>query len=170
MTARFGAARRAVNRLPETVRVVAGIVALVLVGLRSVVVDPATDACAVEPNRPIHVDVSAGQVVVTGDKTQLRQVLGNLVANLRVHTGPGTAASITLRADDARTGDCKAIVSVADQGPGMTADDAAHVFDRFYRAETSRSRQTGGAGLGLAIVAITLPLALPLTRTEARPD
>ena len=87
-------------------------------------------------------------VVVSGDDVRLHQVVANLLSNARVHTPRGHAGD--------RPGDVdgpNAVIEVADQGPGMTADDAAHVFERFYRADPSRNRKQGGAGLGLAIVA-----------------
>ena len=87
--------------------------------------------------------------VVIGDPSRLRQVLDNLLANVRTHTPPGD--SVFAHAS-AATGD-DAVVIVADEGPGMPDDDAARAFDRFHRADTSRTRASGGAGLGLSIVA-----------------
>jgi two-component system OmpR family sensor kinase len=103
-------------------------------------------------------------VTVGGDEARLRQVVTNLVANALQHT-PDDAA-VTVRVG--RVADCSgdgavsavgeplsdaAVVEVDDAGPGMSADDARHAFERLYRADPSRSRQHGGAGLGLAIVA-----------------
>lgn len=82
-----------------------------------------------------------------GDEARLRQVLANLVANALRHT-PDTAR-ITLRVGT--VGDY-AVLEVADEGPGMDAADAQRVFERFYRADTSRTRASGGTGLGLSIV------------------
>lgn len=108
----------------------------------------AVDAAhAMEPNRPLALDASAA-VSVTGDAERLRQVIDNLVANVRAHT-PGTAAA-TVRV--CRDG-ANAILEVADTGPGMNAEQTSHVFERFFRGDPSRSRDHGGAGLGLAIVA-----------------
>jgi two-component system OmpR family sensor kinase len=87
-------------------------------------------------------------VVVPGDAARLHQVVANLLANARVHTPPGTPIIVRLGLDN---GD--AVVAVADQGPGMSPVAVDHAFERFYRAEGSRSRKHGGAGLGLAIVA-----------------
>jgi two-component system OmpR family sensor kinase len=75
-------------------------------------------------------------------------VLDNLLANVRTHTTPETPCSLSV----GRDGD-DAVMTVADQGPGMPDDDAARAFDRFHRADTSRARASGGAGLGLSIVA-----------------
>src|SRR5262249_36229537 len=87
-------------------------------------------------------------VEVTGDRMALREVLDNLLANIRTHTPPGTAATVRVLA---RNGE--AVLEVADEGPGLEAEDAARVFERFYRADPSRARDRGGTGLGLAVVA-----------------
>jgi two-component system, OmpR family, sensor histidine kinase BaeS len=81
------------------------------------------------------------------DPVRMRQALGNLVSNALRHTPPG--GTVTLAARD--EGD-QVVLRVADTGRGITADDLPYVFDRFWRAEKSRSRRTGGSGLGLAIV------------------
>ncbi len=95
---------------------------------------------------PVHLD--ADQPVETmGDRDRLRQVLDNLLVNVRTHTPAGTSTTVRLsRVDDV------AVVEVADDGPGLDCQQAAQVFERFYRADPSRSRVHGGAGLGLAIV------------------
>jgi two-component system OmpR family sensor kinase len=108
--------------------------------------DAAADARAVDGERPVTVTVAA-PANVTGDPDRLRQVLANLVGNARVHTPPGTRVAI----DVARRGD-EAVVEVADTGPGMAPAVAERAFERFYRADPSRSRHRGGSGLGLAIV------------------
>ena len=79
---------------------------------------------------------------------RLRQVVDNLLANVRAHTPVGTNSAIDLRAEGS-----DAVISVRDDGPGMDPLAADLVFERFYRTDTSRSRETGGAGLGMAIVA-----------------
>jgi two-component system OmpR family sensor kinase len=110
-------------------------------------VGEAVDAArVVEPDRPI--DVTVEPATVTGDEARLRQVLDNLFANARSHTPPGTAVSVELHRVDGR-----ARLSLADHGSGLTEDEATRVFERFYRADTSRSRASGGVGLGLSIVA-----------------
>ncbi len=86
-------------------------------------------------------------VEVMGDPVRLRQVIDNLLANVRAHTPPGTNA--TVRVD--QQGDMAEIV-VHDNGPGMPTNEAARVFERFYRADASRARSHGGSGLGLSIV------------------
>jgi two-component system OmpR family sensor kinase len=117
------------------------------VDLGVLVVDAAADARAVAPDRTIRAEPAAG-VLVEGDEDRLRQVLANLVNNALVHTPAGT--EIVLRAH--RDGDATAVVEVADAGPGMSTEDAANAFERFYRADGSRSRASGGSGLGLSIV------------------
>ncbi|MHB9864044.1 sensor histidine kinase [Streptomyces sp. YIM S03343] len=81
------------------------------------------------------------------DPVRMRQALGNLVSNALRHTPPGGTVTLTAR----REGD-EVVFTVADTGCGIAADDLPYVFDRFWRAEKSRSRRTGGSGLGLAIV------------------
>jgi two-component system OmpR family sensor kinase len=76
-------------------------------------------------------------------------VLGHLVTNALTHTPLGTPVTVTV----ARDGTAGILLEVADRGPGMTAAHAARVFERFYRADASRARHTGGNGLGLAVVA-----------------
>ncbi|WP_443080684.1 ATP-binding protein [Streptomyces sp. PTD5-9] len=86
---------------------------------------------------------------LTADPVRLRQAVGNLVSNAVRHTPAG--GRVTLRAYVSESGD-RVVVEVADTGSGIAADDLPYVFDRFWRAEKSRSRRTGGSGLGLAIV------------------
>ncbi|MFI6325349.1 sensor histidine kinase [Nonomuraea sp. NPDC050556] len=108
----------------------------------------ATEAVAaahvVEPGRPLSLEVAPA--VVYGDAVRLRQVLDNLLANVRQHTPPGTPATVRV---------AEGVIEVGDEGPGLAPEDASHVFERFYRvdASRSRSRDQGGVGLGLAIVA-----------------
>jgi two-component system OmpR family sensor kinase len=115
--------------------------------LAAVAAEAVDAARAMEPSRPLALECAA-PVTVTGDPERLRQVVDNLLANVRAHTSPGTAATVRVR----RQGD-DAVLEVEDRGPGLDAERAAHVFERFYRGDPSRSRDHGGAGLGLAIVA-----------------
>lgn len=115
------------------------------VSLSELVNDAVADARAVEPERPISASVADG-VVVRGDEDRLRQVVGNLLGNVRMHTSAGVAVDVSLAALDGA-----AVLAVADHGPGIGAEHAAHIFDRFYRADAGRSRERGGAGLGLSI-------------------
>jgi two-component system, OmpR family, sensor kinase len=89
---------------------------------------------------------AAAPVMVNGDRDRLRQVLDNLLDNAFRYAPAGTAVTVTVQRDGA-----DARLSVQDLGPGLSAEDQQRVFDRFYRADRSRSRQSGGLGLGLAI-------------------
>ncbi len=104
------------------------------------------DARVADPSRVLTVEAS-GPVTVEGDPHRLMQVLVNLLSNARLHTPPGTPVEVTVRASGP-----SAVLEVIDHGPGLTPEQAAQVFDRFYRADPSRSRAQGGSGLGLAIV------------------
>ena len=117
------------------------------VDLSSVVADAVADARALEPSRPLDAEVRA-DLFVTGDEDRLRQIVGNLFANVRVHTPPDAALSVALTESD---GACRLVV--ADRGPGVSPAHAARIFDRFYRADPGRARDRGGSGLGLAIAA-----------------
>lgn len=105
------------------------------------------DARVVDPDRPIAVD-ALGSLVIVGDEQRIRQVVANLLSNARTHTPAGTSIRVAVRSDGA-----DALVTVADSGPGMSAEHAARVFERFFRADPSRARASGGSGLGLSIVA-----------------
>jgi two-component system OmpR family sensor kinase len=117
------------------------------VDLQAIARDAVADAHAVAPLREISLDAPSS-VVVAGDDTRLRQALGNLVRNALVHTPPETPIEVGVGADDG-----VARVTVSDHGPGLGSDDANRVFEPFYRADPSRSRDSGGVGLGLSIVA-----------------
>jgi len=87
-------------------------------------------------------------VIVSGDQHRLHQVVANLLANARVHTPEGTRVTAALGTLEGR-----AIITVTDTGPGIPPEVQPVLFERFARADTSRSRATGSTGLGLAIVA-----------------
>jgi two-component system OmpR family sensor kinase len=114
-----------------------------LVALASEAVRTAT---AVGPEWPVQF-WAVHPVEVTGDQDRLRQVVDNLLANVRAHTPPGTTTKV--RIDE--IGD-QAEIEVSDTGPGMTGEEANRIFERFYRADPARSRMSGGSGLGLSIV------------------
>jgi two-component system OmpR family sensor kinase len=116
------------------------------VDLQAIAADAASDARAVAPQREITL-TAPGPVVVEGDDLRLRQVVGNLVRNALVHTPQQTAVEIGVSTQNG-TGR----MSVADHGPGLQAKEMEHIFEPFYRADPSRSRDSGGAGLGLSIV------------------
>jgi len=116
------------------------------VDLQAIARDAAADARAVAPQRDIQVE-APNAVVVNGDDTRLRQVVGNLVRNALVHTPATSPIEIAVTAQDST-----AELSVADHGPGLKPEDRDRIFEPFYRADASRSRDSGGAGLGLSIV------------------
>lgn len=95
---------------------------------------------------------TAAPAPVLGDEAKLRQVVGNLVGNALRYTPEGSPIELAVgvRSVD---GSVRSVVEVRDHGPGISEEDASKVFERFYRADTSRTRETGGSGLGLAIVA-----------------
>ena len=124
-----------------------------LVDLAPIAADAAHDAAAVAPGRDVRLEMAADEpVLVIGDDARLRQVVGNLVTNALTHTPP--SASVTIRLSTTESDGANfALLDVADSGPGLSAKDAARVFERFYRVEESRTRANGGSGLGLSIVA-----------------
>ncbi|MGY1740855.1 MULTISPECIES: sensor histidine kinase [unclassified Blastococcus] len=130
------------------------------VDLAEVAGDAVHDARALQPDRPLELvlDPAMTEVpVVLGDEARLRQVVGNLVTNALVHTPADAPVAVRLSEEPGPPGAEDeggwVVVRVADRGPGMAAEDAARVFERFYRADPSRHRAAGGTGLGLAIVA-----------------
>ena len=102
---------------------------------------------AAQPGWPVTQEIERS-LVVRGDRLRLRQVLDNLLANVRMHTPANTPVEISVR----REGD-RVAVRVADRGPGVALEDREHIFDRFWRGGSPRLRSHGGTGLGLAIVA-----------------
>jgi two-component system OmpR family sensor kinase len=119
------------------------------VDLLALASDAVHDARVIAPHRKITLDVVDGPGIpeVLGDEARLRQVFSNLMINAVQHT-PGTA-DIAVRVG---TKDDDAVLEVIDDGPGMCEQDAQRVFERFYRADSSRARTSGGSGLGLSIV------------------
>jgi two-component system OmpR family sensor kinase len=116
------------------------------VDLGAVTSDAVAAARALDPDRGLTLDVD-GSVEVWGDRGRLRQVVDNLLANVRSHTPPGEPADVRVGIEGGR-----AVVEVADRGPGLPQGEGANLFERFYRADPSRARDSGGSGLGLSIV------------------
>jgi two-component system OmpR family sensor kinase len=116
------------------------------VQLEQLVREAVETALTVEPDRPIALELE--QAAVVGDRDRLRQIVDNLLGNVRAHTPPGSPVRVRVGRDNG-----KALIEVADTGPGMPGGEAERVFERFYRADQSRSRESGGIGLGLSIVA-----------------
>ncbi|MGW6483918.1 sensor histidine kinase [Streptomyces sp. NPDC055059] len=117
------------------------------VDLTLLILNASDDARAAGPAHHWRLVLPEEPVTVTGDAHRLQQAIGNLLANARTHTPPGTDVTITLTTD--RTGAC---VDVRDNGPGIPEEIQPEVFGRFVRADHARSRSTGSTGLGLAIV------------------
>jgi two-component system OmpR family sensor kinase len=120
------------------------------VDLSRLVVDAVSDAHIAGPDHQWSLDLPDEPVVVSGDEARLHQVLGNLLANARTHTPAGTLVTTSLAVDDAGGG---AVLTVADDGPGIPSWLRPEIFERFARGDSSRSRRGGNTGLGLAIVA-----------------
>jgi two-component system OmpR family sensor kinase len=166
--------------------------------------DAVQDTRMIAPGRPVNLTVGpGGPFLVLGDEVRLRQVIGNLMSNALTHTPDGTPIDVRLgsgvmnTAPAYRDGPAQAVpaanLEVADQGDGLTPEQAQRVFERFYRADQARNRKSGGSGLGLAIVSalvsahggtatvrsapgegatfrITLPLAPDAGGLEADPE
>jgi two-component system OmpR family sensor kinase len=116
------------------------------VEVTSIARDGVADSLAIDPAHPITI-LAPEEVWIDGDGEKITQVVANLLANVRSHTHPDTDAQIDVRRENG-----SAVISVRDRGSGFPPDAIGHVFDRFYRADPSRSRKSGGSGLGLAIV------------------
>lgn len=117
------------------------------VDLLEVAIDVVNNLKAAHPGRVIHIKNDCADIpIVDGAKGQLHQILLNLVNNALVHGG--STAEVTVRFED---DDTFVKTLVQDTGRGMDAETASHIFERFYRADKSRSRASGGSGLGLAI-------------------
>ena len=116
------------------------------VRLDDVVAEAVDAARTVEPERPVELD--AESAVVLGDRDRLRQIVDNLLGNVRAHTPPASPMRVSVGRENGH-----AVIEVADSGPGLTDEDLERVFERFYRADPSRARASGGVGLGLSIVA-----------------
>lgn len=122
------------------------------VDLLEIASDVVHDARVVAPSRSIDLQVhTVAPPVVLGDESRLRQVVHNLMTNAITHTPDGTPITVILTTYDGDNP--RAVIDVADAGPGLTDEQVGRVFERFYRADTSRSRKAGGTGLGLSIVA-----------------
>jgi two-component system OmpR family sensor kinase len=132
--------------------------------LAGLVRDAAADASAVEPDRPVKAE-TPDRLIAVVDEARIRQVLANLLGNVREHTPPGTPVAVRLAPVRGGT-----VLEVADAGPGLSEPDAARAFDRFHRGAGRPGNGTadhtgasadpagqaegldGGSGLGLSIV------------------
>jgi len=118
------------------------------VDLNTLITEAVASARAAGPNHPIEIKLEASEIFVLGDSQRIHQVIANLLANARAHTPNGTQISIT-----AMQGVSETTIAVSDKGPGLSKADQNRIFERFYRADPSRVRNSGeGSGLGLSIV------------------
>jgi two-component system OmpR family sensor kinase len=118
------------------------------VDLNTLITEVVASARAAGPNHPIEIKLEASEIFVLGDSQRIHQVIANLLANARTHTPDGTEISIT-----AMQGVSETTIAVSDKGPGLSKADQDRIFERFYRADPSRVRNSGeGSGLGLSIV------------------
>ncbi|GAA3699884.1 HAMP domain-containing sensor histidine kinase [Zhihengliuella alba] len=119
--------------------------------------DAVEDARVNAPDRTVRlVGLDGGPALpapTSGDESRLRQVVANLLTNALRYTPEGTPIEIAVGTMPVIDGRSDSVLEIRDHGPGISEEDAARVFERFYRADTSRHRETGGTGLGLAIVA-----------------
>jgi signal transduction histidine kinase len=112
------------------------------------VVEEAWEMVAPLAEHALEFDVR-GEAAVLGDRQGLVQVFRNLLANAVRHTSEGGHVEVAVESSDRRSG---VLVSVRDDGEGIPAQALPRIFERFYRADSSRARHVGGTGLGLAIV------------------
>ena len=129
--------------------------------------DAVHDARARDPERPVTLATPNGPQHVLGDEYQLRAVITNLVSNALTHTPAGTPVRVTVDRQSAGSpsaapvaaagadsaGTHPVVIEVRDAGPGLSAEQAPRLFDRFYRTEQAHSQRRAGSGLGLAITA-----------------
>ncbi len=101
------------------------------------------------PPRPVDIEISSGTgtLEISGDEARLRQILANLLNNALIHTPPDAAVTVRLTPSVDEV-----LIEIADTGQGLPPDQAERIFERFYRTDASRSRDSGGTGLGLSIV------------------
>lgn len=124
-------------------------------------VDASNDAYATSPDREVSLvgltnDMAPTSAPVIGDESRMRQVVANLLTNAMRYTPAGTPLEIAVGVREDVPGYPLSVIEVRDHGPGIHGEDRERVFERFYRTDTSRSRDTGGTGLGLSIVAAIL--------------
>jgi len=118
------------------------------VDLNALLVEAVASAKAAGPNHPIELSLPSAEVFVLGDSERIHQVVANLLANARTHTPNDSQIKVSLEQGVAET-----IISVNDNGPGLSESDQERIFERFFRADPSRARTSGeGSGLGLSIV------------------
>ena len=123
------------------------------VDLTDLVVDAVNDAAVSAPDHRWSTNIPDAAVWVRGDRARLHQTIANLLSNARVHTPPGTAVTTGIAIRSAGDGANYVELTVTDDGPGIAPELLPHLFERFVRADKSRSREAGSFGLGLSIAA-----------------
>jgi two-component system OmpR family sensor kinase len=135
------------------------------VDLVPLVVDAVGDAHAASPDHTWSLEAPEEAIVVSGDRGRLHQIVANLLANARVHTPASTDIRTTLSVEGSF-----AVLTVQDDGPGISKDLQKVLFERFARGDGSRARATGSTGLGLAIVAAVVEAHYGTVEVESSPD
>ena len=115
------------------------------VDVKNLIEECVASARAAGPDHPITLALPQDDLFILGDSNRIHQVVSNLLANARTHTPTGTQINIAASQDERGT-----FIEVSDQGPGLSAEDQARIFERFYRADTSGN--IPGTGLGMSIV------------------
>lgn len=118
------------------------------VDLSRLLIEVTSDARVAGPDHQWSLDLPDEPLVVRGDEHRLHQVVANLLSNARIHTPAGTSVVVRLTSDDQAD---QVLLTVGDNGPGIPQELQANVFERFIRADDSRSRSMGSTGLGLSI-------------------
>jgi two-component system OmpR family sensor kinase len=145
------------------------------VDLTLLIVDAVSDARIAGRDQRWRLELPEEPVTVRGDADRLRQVLGNLLANARGHTPAGTTVTVGLVGNEAGAAAAGvaagtvAKVTVSDDGPGIAPSVVPHIFERFARGESSRTRASGGTGLGLAIVSAVVAAHGGTVEVTSRP-
>jgi signal transduction histidine kinase len=134
------------------------------VDLSSIAAEAVQVARSLPSGHPVTLLASPDPVIVSADSGRLRQVIDNLISNAFQHTPAGTTVTIAV---DAVPGHGQLLVT--DDGPGMTAEQASRVFERFYRIDDARSRARGGTGLGLSIAAALVGAHRGTITVDTRP-
>jgi two-component system OmpR family sensor kinase len=118
------------------------------VDLNALLTEVVASAKAAGPNHLIELSLPSAEVFILGDSQRVHQVVANLLANASTHTPNGSQIKVVLEQGVSET-----IISVSDNGPGLSEGDQERIFERFFRADPSRARNSGeGSGLGLSIV------------------
>jgi two-component system OmpR family sensor kinase len=136
------------------------------VNLNEVISDAVASAEVSGPDHIIETRLTEDDSYVLGDRNRIHQVIANLLENARSHTPQGTKIIVTIQESEDATE-----VSVTDNGPGLAPEDQERIFERFYRADSSRMRsvKTEGSGLGLSIVRAIMEAHGGSVRVESEP-